>query len=120
MDCKGFTLIEALLAVAILGIALVGILPSFVTLLDANTLSEERSDAVAAAQLVMEDLRQTDPLSMPTSGSSAMTLVTVGGREYETVVSYCVDATYCRHVTVDVSFGGRTVYSVESVYTRLQ
>lgn len=120
----GFTLVEALFAMAILGVALASILPSFLTYLDTNSLSEERSDAVAAAQLVMEELRRTDPATMPTSGSSAVRLVPVGSREFEVVTTYCQDTSLCgaqrRHVSVEVSFGGNAIYDVDSVFARLQ
>ena len=43
-NCDGFTLLESLLAVALLGIVLAGILPAFVTFLDANTLSQMLAD----------------------------------------------------------------------------
>jgi len=124
MNCKGFTLIEALMAVAILGIALVGVLPSFITLLDANTLSEERSDAVAVAQLVREDLRRTEPSTLPSSGVSAVQLITVGDKEFEALTRYCVRSEYCgsasRHIVVEIAYAGTTVYQIETVYTKLQ
>ena len=48
MNEDGFTLIEGLLAIFLLGVVLTGVLPGFLTFLDANTASEETSDAVAA------------------------------------------------------------------------
>ncbi len=121
---SGFSLIEALFALAILGIALAGILPSFLGYLDNNTASEERSDAVAAAQRAMEDLRRQDPAGMPTSGTSAAQIVPVGSREYEVFVHYCLETSWCstntRHVTVEVNFGGSTLFTVSTVYTRLR
>jgi general secretion pathway protein I len=120
---RGFTLLEALIAMAILGIALAGLVPSFQAFMDANSLSEERSNAVAAAQEVMEGLRRADPASLPTSGTSAAQVVTVGAHEYEIFASYCIESSWCstaaRHVIVEVHFGGQRVYTVESVFTRL-
>ena len=49
MNCKGFTLVEALVAISIMGIALAGIVPSFIHNMDTNTSSEQHSDAVAVA-----------------------------------------------------------------------
>ena len=121
---RGFTLVEALFAMAILGVALTSILPSFLTYLDTNSLSEERSDAVAAAQLVMEERREADPASLPSSGSSAVRYVPVGTREFEVVTTYCQDASLCgadrRHVVVEVSFGGNAIYDVSSVFARVR
>lgn len=124
MSERGFTLVEAVFALAILAITLAAVLPAFVDFLDANSLSEERSNAVAAAQQVMEELRQFDPGSLPTSGSSAVQTVTVGNHEYELTAHYCRESIYCtsaaRHIVLEVNFGGNTVYTVETVYTQLR
>jgi len=124
MNSRGYTLVEALAAITILGIALAGLLPSFITYLDTNTLSEERTEAVAVAQEAMEALRQAEPGDLPETGNSAVELVTVGNRDYEVVERYCVVDTLCgadtRHVIVEVSYGGQTIYSLESVFTQLR
>ena len=123
-DCQGFTVLEALLAIFLLGVVLTGILPAMLAFLDANTTSEESSDAVAAGQLVLERLRLEDPASLPSSGSSSPESVDVGGHTYEVVKHYCTVPSYCgtdsRHIRVEVIYGGDTVFEVESVYTRLQ
>jgi prepilin-type N-terminal cleavage/methylation domain-containing protein len=124
MNERGFTLLEALISLAILGIVLVALVPTFQTFLNANTLSEERSNAVAAAQRVMEVLRHQDPASLPSSGSSAIQAVSVGEHEYEVVTHYCQESKYCgtdiRHIVVEVSFAAKVVYTVETVFTRLR
>lgn len=124
MNERGFTLVEAVVAMAVLFIALVGMLPAYQAFSDSNTWSEQRSDAVAAAQQVMEALRQSDPATLPSSGSSSVQYIDVGEHEYEVVAQYCQIPSYCgtntRHVVLEVSFGGEIVYTVESVYTRLR
>lgn len=124
MNSRGFTLVEAAFALAILGIAMAAMLPSFIDFLDANSLSEERSNAVAAAQQVMEELRQFDPGSLPSSGSSAVQTVAIGEHEYEVTAFYCRNASYCsaagRHIVLEVNYGGKTIYTVETVYARLR
>ena len=86
-------------------------------------VSEERSNALAAAQEVIEALRHKDPASLPSSGSSALQAVTVGAHEYEVLTHYCQKPTYCdadsRHIVVEVSFAGKDVYAIETVFTRL-
>jgi len=123
MNCKGFTLTESLLAVALMGLALAGLMPSFMTYTDANTFSERRSGAVMAGQQVLEQLRRQDPRAMPTGGSSSGSLI-IGDLPYQTVTRYCVAPTLCgtesRHVLVEVSYDGQQVYSLETVYTRLR
>ena len=124
MNSKGFTLLEALISLGILGVTLVAMVPAFQTLMDANSVSEERSNALAAAQEVMEGLRHEDPASLPASGSSAVQAISVGAHEYEVVTHYCRNTTYCdsdsRHIVVEVSFAGKDVYAIETVFTRLQ
>lgn len=124
MNQKGFTVLEALLAIFLLGVVLTGLVPGFLTFLDTNTSSEENSDAVAAAQLVLERLRLEDPSTLPKSGSSDPEIVNVGGREFEVVNHYCTVEDFCgdasRHIRVEVTYGGETLFEIESVYTRLQ
>lgn len=124
MNERGFSLVESLVALAILAVALLGVVPTFYVLVNVDTLSEQRSNAVAAAQQVMEGLRQASPSSLPTSGTSAVQRVSVGQHDYEVTAHYCMNPSFCtadmRHIVLDVSFGGRNVYIVETVYTRLQ
>ena len=123
-DARGFTLLEAILALALLAIVLTGLLPAFFVCLTTNTRNEERTQAAAVAQRAMENLRLQNPASLPSSGSSSPEFVVVGNREFEVVERYCVRSEYCgtdsRHLVVDVSYGGRRVISVESVFTRLR
>ena len=72
---KGFTVVEALLGVFLLGIVLTGVLPGFVAFLDSNTFSEQASDSVAAAQQMLERLRLQDPSSMPASGADQPVII---------------------------------------------
>lgn len=119
----GFTLLEATIALAILSVALVAMIPGFQTFLDANSLSEERSNALAAGQRAIETLRGKDPASMPSSGTSAVQAITVGSHEYEILTHYCKEASHCdadsRHIVVEVGFAGKNVYTIETVFTRL-
>jgi len=121
---RGFTLLESLLAMALLAILLIGVVPVFFVMLKANTRNEERSGAVAAAQQSMESLRQQDPAAMPESGPTGPQVVSIDDRDYEVVRWYCLEAPYCgddsRHVLVEVNYGGRTVFAAESVYTQLR
>jgi hypothetical protein len=79
---------------------------------------------VAAAQQVMEELRQFDPGSLPSSGSSTVQTVAIGSHEYEVTAHYCRTPSYCstagRHIVLEVNYGGKNVYTVETVYTRLR
>jgi type II secretory pathway pseudopilin PulG len=118
------TLVESLVAVALVGVAVAAILPAFVGLQDVNTRDEQRSEALAVAQQVLEELRRDNPADLPDSGASAVQTIAVDGRDYEVLVRYCSTAAYCaadrRHLLVEVSYGGREIVAIESVYTRLR
>ena len=124
MNERGFTLLESLLALAILGIALAGILPIFFGYMNVTTRNEMRTGAVAAAQEQMEALRFADPSTMPESGATGPNYIDVDKREYELISRYCIRPEYCttnsRHVLVEVGFGGNVVYQTESVFTKLR
>jgi prepilin-type N-terminal cleavage/methylation domain-containing protein len=124
MNERGFTLLESLLALAILGIALAGILPAFFGYMNVTTRNEVRTGAVAAAQEQMEALRFGDPSTMPMNGATGPAYIGVDAREYELISRYCVRPEYCttnsRHVLVEVGFGGNVVYQTESVFTKLR
>lgn len=123
-SAAGFSLVETLVALAILGIALTGILPSFLSQAQTNSRCAERSGAVLAAQQMLESMRLTDPETMPDEGAAAPQLLTIGGVEYEVVVRYCANEALCnpvsRHITVDVNLRGRKIYDVETIYTQLR
>ena len=122
---KGTTLIEGLIAMAILGFAVTGVMGAFMAQVETNSTSELRSMAIAASQKVLEGIRLEDPATLPTFGSTlpAQT-VTVGEQEFQAVTIYCLNSTYCtstsRHVTVDLYVDGNKVYDVETVYTKLE
>jgi len=124
MNQRGFTLVESLIALALLSVTLVALIPTFQNFMDANTVSEERSNALAAAQEKIETLRHIDPASLPSSGSSGVEAIQVGEHEFEVETHYCRQSAYCgsasRHILVEVSFAGKQVYAIETVFTRLQ
>ena len=122
---EGTTLIEALIALAILGFGITSVIGAFMVQLNTNSNSEVRSMAILASQRVLESIRLQDPSTLPMFGSTlpAQT-VTVGDQQFEAVTIYCLDSTYCtptsRHITVDLYVDGVRVYDVETVFTKLQ
>lgn len=124
MNARGFTLLEALVAMGLLAIMLVGVVPVFFNLLAVNTRNEQRSGAVAAAQQVLEELRERDPATLPETGTVGPQVIPVDTRAYEVTSWYCLAPEYCgdssRHVLIEVNYGGRTFFSAESVLTQLR
>ncbi len=123
MKGKGLTIVEVVVALAILGIILTFIVPSFVGYLQTNTQSEVRSQAVYLAQRELESLRLQDPSALPTSGQTERS-ESHGGRTFTLRRIYCGQASLCgpgsRHIRIEVLWNGRTVYAAETVYTQLR
>jgi len=121
---RGFTLMEVLLALALVGTVVLGVVPAFIACKDSNSRNEVRSAAAAAGQAVLEAHRRLDPAAFPSSGSSATEVVTVGRRDFEVITYYCVEPTWCdtqsRHLLVEVGFGNEVVFTVETVFTKLR
>ena len=78
----GFTLLEVLLAVMILGVSLTTILLQFQTALHAGSISQERTNAVIYAKEKLESLKIEDELS-----ESSQSGTFENGYEWETEVS---------------------------------
>lgn len=125
MNHRGFTLIEVMIAVAIFGLVIAGMAPAFAAHIRFNTESELRSNAIAAAQHTLDELRFEDVTSMPSSGSVGPTNVVVGDKTFQVVRTFCGTASYCtsnriRHIRVEVSYRERVIYGIETVYTDLE
>lgn len=122
MKNRGLTFLEVLVALAILGIAMVAILPSFVSYLKVNGSSEVRTQAANVAQQYFEKYRLMDPGTMPKTGSATETIA-YGGKSFSVETSYCVQAAYCgtgsRDIQVVVSHAGSEVFRAETVYTQV-
>jgi type IV pilus modification protein PilV len=124
MNHRGFTLIEVMIAMAILGIGLAAMAPLFLYHLQINNRSELQSGAVAVAQQVLDTLRLQNPLTLPSSGSTTPQNIVMGGRTYQATTTFCAITTYCnagsRHIQVEVKFRGKTLYTTDTVYTQLR
>ena len=125
MNQKGFTLIEVMVAMLIYGLALGAMAPVFVAHTQYNTRAELRTGALNAAQQVLDVYRVEDPTTLPTSGNATPEDVVIENRTYTVTTYFCQTADYCasgnnRHLTVDVAYQNEVIYSVETVFTRLQ
>ncbi len=129
-DRDGLTLVEALIAISILTILLAAVVPAFVQALRINTDSEERSQAVAAAQTVLDSLRAEPPADWPAysaGGDPPVQQIEVGGRTFDVTVrhqEYCDASGDCfdnaREIDLEVSFRDQVRYRVSTVYTELR
>ena len=129
MKRDGLTLLEVLVAMAILVIALVAVVPAFIGFLHVNTHSEVQTQAANLAQTYFEKYRLQDPSKMPpastpyTTTSTSPATVTYEGRTFSVVTTYCADTSYCgptsRDIKVTVSYDNQEVFSAETVYTKV-
>ncbi|MDD2941415.1 MAG: type II secretion system protein [bacterium] len=122
---KGFTLLEVLSAICLLGLLMAVMAPAFVSQMRFNTESQYRTEAIAAAQQVLDGYRRQDPVTLPANGTLAPVEIEMGARRYLVTTTFCAEAAYCptnntRQITVQVTRGGRQYYEVSTVYTRLR
>lgn len=124
---RGVTLIEAVIAVAIIVILMAGVVPAFVDALRINTRSEVRSGAVAAARSVMDSLRADGDWPASAGGDPPVREVEVGRRTFEVQIAhhpYCDASGSCfdgaREVRLEVRYRDEPYYDVTTVYTDLE
>lgn len=118
---RGFSLVEALVAIAILAVLLAGVVPAFVSNLRVNTDNELRTGAVAASQTVLDELRVR-----PSAFASGSTVsVASHGTAFDVLVTkeqFCQGGTCfdgAERIELEVSHGGRVRYRVSTVFTAL-
>lgn len=120
-DERGFGLIEAVIALVLLGVMLTSMIPAMTHYMQINSRAEIRTGAVAVAQQELDALRAVQ--TWPTSGSQ--TSVTIGNAVYIATLTheqFCdVGGCYAgaRLVRMEVTHDGRSLYGVETVFTEL-
>lgn len=121
---QAFTLLEVMVSLVIFLLVSAGMATSYIGHLKRNTDTETDSEALAAAQRVLDVLRLQSISSLPNSGTSTQT-ISIGQRDFSVSTSYCVVNTYCntsnnRHIRVAVYYKNNKAYEVDTVYTRLR
>ena len=124
LNSSGFSLIEVMASIAIFGVVAAGMTGTFVKTQQANLSNEIKSGAMGAAQKVLDELRVSDPATLPSSGTSAAQIVTIQNRSYSVTTSYCPDSAYCsstmRMLRVTANYKDVKRYEVDSIYCQLQ
>ena len=121
---SGFSILEIMIAIAILAVLLIAIIPAFTGFLRTNKSSEERTVAITLAQERLEALRLQDPRTLPSSGFTE-TVVSRNGKAYRVRTLYCTNAALCNSVTrqivvrVEQGSGRKVIYEVGTVFTKL-
>ena len=123
MNRQGFSLVEAIIAMAILSVVLAAVAPLFISYSQTNMQSQRRTEAVAVAQMEMDGLRKKPFADWPASGSVHSSPGNQANNIYNIKTSYCTaELPFCdsgaRHIRVEVMKDGRTYYQVETVYTQ--
>jgi prepilin-type N-terminal cleavage/methylation domain-containing protein len=123
---QGFTLIEVLVALAIMGVVLAASTSSFITHIRANYSAEIVFEGEQAAQSVIDELRYIDVASLPISGTDVPRSVTMNAlRDFEVYVTYCPEESFCtsdmvRHLRVRAEYRGEAVYETNTVFTQFE
>ena len=123
MKAKGFSIIEVIIAMAILAVVLTGVVGAFISNLQTNGRTELRGVAVSVAQEELETLRRQDPRTFPVADINK-TVTTADGRSFQVRTRFCVNSSRCvgsaKQVVVEVSQQSRSIYTVETVFTNLR
>lgn len=119
---SGFTLLETLVALTVVGIVMSMSVTTLMNNLHSNLRAQVRYEAIQAAQAVLDDLRFTAVDELVGSPESD---VTVSERTYHVQVSYCRIASLCtsddsRHITVEVFYKSELVYETETVFSKFE
>ncbi|MCB0338858.1 MAG: type II secretion system protein [Bdellovibrionales bacterium] len=123
---SGFTLIETIVALGIVGVVLVASTSAFIYHLRSNHEAELRYEGAQAAQTVIDDIRYIDIDTLPASGTDDPRHITMNGtRTYDVYVTYCSDPTYCtsedvRQLHLLVEHDGEKLYETETIFTALE
>jgi len=121
---KGFSLIEVMVSLSILGFTSSLMLTSFINQIRTINRSVIKSGAVLAASFVLDDIRAGDISALPMSGEDEAIRVVKDSKDYDIFISYCLDSTFCstntREITAKVFYNLKEVYSVKTVYTKFE
>lgn len=121
----GFTLIETLVAMLILGIGFTLVSSALFGNLSINTKSDNSTQASAVALQQLDRLRRLDPAStaFPSQGKQNLTVQDANGKSWPVVITYCFQPALCsnssRNVLIEIMDGQKVAYSTETVYTQL-
>ena len=125
MNEKGFTMLEIMVALTIFGIVAAGMAQAYVLQLHTNNASEVRSQAIQAAQRVLDDIRTKDITQLPSSGNAAPQTILVNNRSFIVKIQYCPPTTaYCstaqRFLRSKVFYKNKQVYAIDTVFAQLR
>ena len=125
----GTSLMEVLVSISLLGIVTTVFITSSLSMSRMLSNAETKSQAVLAAQEVLESLRQEKTSSMPSTLTVESPVdIDLNGRTYQVTITYCEDSQYCmsnaatgllgsRHIKAEVSFNNKIFYEIETVFT---
>lgn len=121
---RGFTLLEVLVALMLFSIVMAGMAPAFLSQIQHNHQSEIQTEAMVAAEQVIDAYRFQDPTSLPSSGSPGDQNIAVNGRTYKVTPTFCLTSSFCsttmRHISVVVKLNNVQKFQTETVFTQLK
>lgn len=127
----GVTLIEAIIATIMFSLAIFTVVPTLSQFQLQAATNEDRANAVAISQQILDLIRLVDVESLPSSGTystlpdnSSTTNMAYRGQAYTASITYCQNSSLCgtkaRQIIIQVSQNGNALYSVETLYTKFQ
>jgi len=122
---RGFTIIEVMVALGMFGVVSAMMATSMVQMQRTNYENEIRSNAYAAAQLVLDDYRSQNISLLPSTGNAPVQNIVISGRTFQVTPTFCLTPSDCtstnvRGIRASVSYRNQVRYFVDTVYARLQ
>ena len=124
---SGFTLVEILFSLGLFATLSLALTTTSAVFMRINSDNDIRSGAIQVASIVIDQLRSTNPSTLPTVGAQELRDVTISGRPspFNVTITYCARPELCtgvesRHLRVRVAYKGRDRFSTDTVITQLR
>lgn len=122
---KGFSLIELLVSLLLFEVIAAASVAEVAHYIKTSRENQIRTEAAAAAQIVLDEIRAGDPAGLPRNGNGAAQNVALGSHVFQVTPTYCAKAEFCtgnsiRQVHVSVSLNSRVWYEVDTAFAQLR
>lgn len=122
---QGITIVEVLVALAILGIALTTLLSAMISNTRLNTQVDQRSEAIRISEDTLEAYRQAGNYGVLATSAPRTSTVTRRNQPYTVVATFCPSDKPVRmicsntavYIRVEVNSGSKMLHKAETYYT---
>ncbi|NMC64341.1 MAG: type II secretion system protein [SAR324 cluster bacterium] len=122
---RGFSLIELLVSLILFELVAAASMAEVAHYIKTSRDNQIRTEAAAAAQTVLDEIRASDPAGLPGAGNGPAQNVSIGSHVFQVTPTYCAEADFCtgssiRQVRITVSLNSRVWYEVDTAFAQLR